>query len=66
MSTSPQSLCTHLEWIEVDGARAPDLRRVISAERQALAVALASGNGAKIQAAAKEAERVARMWGVAP
>lgn len=59
---SPAVLLGHLERAEIDGARAPDARRVLSAERQSLALAMRSGDAAKISAARDEALRVARMW----
>lgn len=49
---------------ETDGKNAPDMRRVLSHERQMLHVAMQRGDASAIQAAAEEGARVARMWGV--
>lgn len=61
---TPTSLYHRLLAYETNGSNEPDARRVISAERQSLYLALQSGNAARIEATATEAERVARMWGV--
>lgn len=57
-------LLTSLEFCELSSDLAPDCRQVIRDERVSLSAALNSGNGAKIQSAAKEAIRIAKMWGV--
>lgn len=62
---SPAKLHDLLTRAEVDGSLAGDTRRVLRDERVALGFALRSGDGARIAAAAKEARRVAAMWGVA-
>ncbi len=55
-------LLSKLERIEVSADRAPDCRRVIRGERMAVADAIRSGDAGRIQAAATEAIRVAKMW----
>lgn len=49
---------------EMDGANAPDMRRILRDERQTLTVVLARGNRQEIQAAMAEAVNTASMWGV--
>jgi hypothetical protein len=61
---SPSKLHSLLLVVEIDSRHAPDMRRVLSSERQVLGLALRSGDGSRISAAATEAARVARMWGV--
>lgn len=66
---SPTRLCTELEWVEVLSREGKpvypaDMRRGLRDERVALTVALRTGNGNKIAAAAAEAKRVAKMWGL--
>jgi hypothetical protein len=63
---SPRLLHSLLCVVEIDGDYAPDLRRVPSAERQSLGLALESGDDERIADAATEAARVAEMWGVRP
>ena len=63
-TASPNQLCTRLEFLEIDGDYAPDFRRLMRDERNRLVVAMRTGDGAKIKAAAEEARRVAKMWGV--
>lgn len=53
-----------LDFCEVDGKLAPDCRRVLREQRDALAAALGGGKAAGIAAAMKEAARVCAMWGV--
>lgn len=64
MTTSAKQIYETLLAAEVDGSNAPDMRRVLSAARQTLHVAMQRGDAASIQAAAEEGARVARMWGV--
>lgn len=61
---APSILHTRLTHIEVDGAYAPDFRRLMRDERQALGIALQSGDAARIAAARAETLRVCTMWGV--
>lgn len=61
---SPADLCSALEWAEVSASYPADMRQVLRDERQSLAIALRSRDGAKIAAATAEAKRVARMWGL--
>lgn len=60
--TDPRKLLAHLEWAEVDPARAPDCRRVLRREREALALALRSGDARRIGEARDEAVRTVCMW----
>ena len=48
--------------LETNGRSAPDMRRVMSGERQSLHVALASGDPGRIAAAEAEANWVISMW----
>lgn len=61
---SAQQVVKALTFAEVDGSIAADARRVLRVEREQLTAAVRSGDGAKINAAKAEAERVAAMWGV--
>lgn len=61
---SPQILHTRLTYAELDGSLAADCRRIIRGERIQLGLALGSGDGLRIAAAATEALRVAAMWSV--
>lgn len=61
---SPFAIHDRLTWAEVSSQYAIDCRRIISAERQSLGLALKSGDATRIAAATKEALRVADMWGV--
>lgn len=60
---NPSQLYQALLAYETDGSNEPDARRVISAERQLLHVVMEGKDSERIAAVAKEAERVARMWG---
>lgn len=60
--TQPNALLDWLERAETDSKRAPDHRRELRAEREALHVAIQSSDAARIKAARDEALRVARMW----
>jgi hypothetical protein len=61
---SASQIISALTWCEVDGKLTPVCRQVLRDERFALTAAVRSGDGADIAAAAKEAIRVAEMWGV--
>lgn len=49
---------------EVNGDNAPDMRDVLSHERQILHLAIESRDPDRIAAAVREGYRVAKMWGV--
>ena len=60
-----------LAWTEVDGRLSADTRRVLMAERYAVAAALrlhgserTARSATELTAAVTEARRVAAMWGV--
>lgn len=58
----PSKLYQALLRYETDASNEPDARRVIRDERQSLYVAIEKGDRERIETAAREAERVARMW----
>lgn len=64
IDVSPSQLHTRLTQCEVDATLAPDCRETLRHERESLGLAMASGDGKRIQRAADEARRVARMWGI--
>ena len=53
-----------IQWIEVSSEYATDTQRIMREERDALTLAVRSGDGQRIAAAMDETRRVARMWGV--
>ena len=57
-------LLARLDWCEVDGALAPDARRVLRGERDLVSAAMRSRDPRAIARAVAEARSVARMWGV--
>lgn len=61
---TPKQVLNALEFAQVNGSLAADCRKVLGDECNAVRAALQSGDGAKIAAAVKEANRVATMWGV--
>jgi hypothetical protein len=61
---TPAHLHAQLQRCEIDGDLALDCRRVLKDERQALGLALQSGDGARIKAAHEETLRVCVLWGV--
>lgn len=64
-STPAEKLINDLAWAEVGVPKLePDARRAIQEERIAVEAAIDSGDDIKIDAAMKEARRVAAMWGV--
>ena len=57
-----QQIIASIEWVEVNGRVAEDARRVMQEERFALVAACQAGDGRRITAACREAQRVAKMW----
>ena len=59
-----QKIINAIIAIEADGAYAPDFRRTMRDERMVIMVRHRAKDVAGAQAAAKEALRVAELWGV--